>query len=214
MNHSRLSLHRTFPVWVAAFFAFGCSPKPAQTASTTADTTKAAPAVSPIFLAAAQAALPPAGFTAADLPDPNSAGAQLVAQYCQTCHSLPTPLMHSATDWPSVVRRMLLRMDRVAPDFKLQVPDAGQRIVLLDYMLANALKVSGATLPAGPGREAFARTCSRCHELPDPRQHSGSDWIVVVRRMNGHMEQMLGQTLPTDTRDQITNYLERIGGRK
>ena len=35
--------------------------------------------------------------------------------------------MHSATDWPSVVRRMWLRMDRLPESLHVAVPDQGDR---------------------------------------------------------------------------------------
>ncbi len=46
----------------------------------------------------------------AELPEPNSAGAKLVTQYCMQCHALPTPKQHSASGWPSTVTRMNMRM--------------------------------------------------------------------------------------------------------
>lgn len=162
-----------------------------------------------LLLASAKVALPPSGIAAADLPQPNSEGARLVVAYCVRCHALPTPTIHSATDWPSVLRRMWLRADRVAPAFNVPVPTTAERITILRYMLDNALRVSGAALPAGPGRETFSTTCSRCHELPDPRQHSAADWAAVVIRMRGHMQEMLGLSLGREEMTQIILYLER-----
>lgn len=166
-----------------------------------------------LLLAAANVALPPPGITAADLPEPNSMGAKLVATYCGQCHNMPTPQMHSATDWPGVARRMWLRMGLLSPSLGVKVPTLADRFAMLDYLTGNALKVSGATLPAGRGREAFAEVCSRCHALPDPRVHSSADWPTVFARMEQNMIRM---QVPPPTRDQTSDlllYLQTVASR-
>jgi hypothetical protein len=40
-----------------------------------------------------------------------------------------------------------------------------------------------------PAGRLFARTCSQCHALPDPRQHTAGQWPSVVARMELHMRQ-------------------------
>src|SRR6266511_4527675 len=75
-----------------------------------------------LLLAAASIALPPEGVAPGDLPEPDSRGAQLVAKFCAQCHALPAPTQHSATDWPSVVRRMWLRMEWLPDSLGVQVP--------------------------------------------------------------------------------------------
>jgi hypothetical protein len=35
----------------------------------------------------------------------------------------------------------------------------------------------------------FAQTCSQCHALPDPRQHSAGQWPGVIARMEQYMRQ-------------------------
>jgi cytochrome c5 len=167
-----------------------------------------------LLLAAANVALPPPGVTAADLPEPNSKGAQLVGEYCGQCHNIPTPQMHSATDWPSIARRMWLRMELLPPTLGVKVPAAAERFVMLDYLNTNALKVSGSTLPPGAGREAFSQVCSRCHALPDPRTHSREDWPTVYARMERNMERM---KVPPPTREQTSDillYLQMVASRQ
>jgi cytochrome c5 len=167
-----------------------------------------------LLLAAANVALPPPGVTPADLPDPASRGGQLVANYCAQCHDLPTPQMHSATDWPSIARRMWLRMELLPSTLGVKVPTAAERFAILDYMTANALKVSGSTLPAGPGRDAFSQICSRCHALPDPRVHSREDWPTVFARMELNMQRM---KVPPPTREQTSDillYLQTVASRQ
>jgi cytochrome c5 len=163
-----------------------------------------------LLLAAARVALPPP-MAAADLPDPQSQGAQLTAQFCGgACHGIPAPSAHSATDWPVVLRRMWLRAGKLdTAALHVAVPDNAQRIVISEYMIANALKVSAGTLPDFPGRDQYVATCGRCHGLPDARQHSAQDWASVVRRMNTRMETMLKEALTPDQIQRVVMYLER-----
>jgi cytochrome c5 len=162
-----------------------------------------------LILAAARVALPPP-MAAADLPDPEGQGAQLTAQFCGgACHGIPAPSAHSATDWPVVLRRMWLRAGALDTALHVPVPDNAQRIVISEYMIANALKATAGTLPDFPGRDEFLATCTRCHGLPDVRTHSAEDWAAVVRRMNTRMETMLRQTLTPDQIQRVVMFLER-----
>jgi cytochrome c5 len=140
-----------------------------------------------------------------DLPEAGSNRAQLVAKYCAQCHALPAPTAHSATDWPSVARRMWLRMEWLPDSVGVHVPTSAERYEMLQYLTVNALKVSGSVLPAGRGREAFAQVCSRCHALPDPRVHSKDDWAIVYARMERNMERMKVRP-PTSQQTQETLY--------
>ncbi len=183
----------------------------ARSAEVPVNDSGASPALSQtdeLLLAAAKVALPPPGFTAPDLPDPHSVGASALATYCAQCHNLPTPSMHSATDWPSVVRRMWLRMERLTGTSNVRVPDAGERAALLNYLIANALHVSGSSLTAGRGREEFALVCSRCHALPDPGVHSAQDWLAVFMRMERNMERMKVRQATAEETDRILSYLQ------
>jgi cytochrome c5 len=170
-----------------------------------------------LLFAAATIALPPAGVTPGDLPEPTSRGAQLVAKYCAQCHALPTPTAHSATDWPSVARRMWLRMDWLPESLEVLVPTNAERYEILQYLTRDALKVSDRTLPPGPGREAFVLICSRCHALPDPRVHSKEDWGIVFARMERNMERMKVAPPTGEQPGQILSYLQTVaagGGRR
>ena len=167
-----------------------------------------------LLLAAANIALPPPGVTPADLPEPNSRGAQLVAQFCAQCHHLPTPQMHSATDWPSIARRMWLRTEWLSPTLGVKVPTMAERFAMLDYLTTHALRVTAANLPPGPGRETFELVCSRCHALPDPRVHSPADWPAVFSRMQQNMERMKVAALTRSQTSDILLYLQSVTSRQ
>jgi len=195
-------------------FSFGaCRQAPrAATSQASADTAPPLSRTDRLLLAAASIALPPPGVDPGDLPEPNSRGAQLVAKFCVQCHALPAPTQHSATDWPSVARRMWLRMEWLPDSLGVQVPADAERYEILQYLTVNALKVSGTALPAGRGREAFALICSRCHALPDPRVHSKEDWAVVFARMERNMERMKVAPPTAQQTEEILYYLQNQRG--
>lgn len=167
-----------------------------------------------LLLAAAKVALPPAGLAPGDLPDPSSREAQLVVTYCSQCHALPTPMAHSATDWPSVARRMWLRMEMLPESLGVKTPTPAERGVILSYLLANSLKVSGAVLPAGKGRDEFSVVCNQCHALPDPRVHSADDWPAVYARMERNMERMQVKAPGGQVSTDILLYLQTVAGKR
>jgi cytochrome c5 len=174
---------------------------PAASAETRADA---------LLLAAAKIALPPPGIDSGDLAEPESPGAHLVDHFCNQCHPLPSPAMHSATDWPRVLRRMWLRMDRLPDSLGIRTANEGERGTVLKYLMANALQVSGAELPKGPGREEFAAICSRCHALPDVKIHASGDWPSVFMRMERNMERM-NVSLPSgEQTSKILLYLQDV----
>jgi hypothetical protein len=164
-----------------------------------------------LLFAAATIGLPPAGVAPGDLPEPNSPRAQLVVRYCTQCHALPAPTQHSATDWPSVARRMWLRMEWLPESLGVHTPTEAERYETLQYLTTNALRVSGTVLPEGRGRETFALICSRCHALPDPGVHSRGDWGVVFARMERNMERMKVAPPTGDQVEEILAYLQTAG---
>jgi cytochrome c5 len=162
-----------------------------------------------LILAAAMVGLP-APMPMSQLPDSGSEGAKLVVTYCaQGCHGIPSPGAHSQTDWPVVLRRMWLRMDKIDTTYHVAVPTNAERVLIMDYLIAHSFQAASGLLPAAPGRELFVATCTQCHGLPDVRQHSAEDWVAVVRRMNGHMEQILGKVLSQDQMQRIVLYLDK-----
>jgi mono/diheme cytochrome c family protein len=204
-----------FPVVAVLLMATlaACRSGPAPAGSTAGTQSSPLSQNDRLLLAAAKVALPPPGIAAGDLPDPQSRGAQLLTEYCAQCHSLPAPTQHSATDWPSVVRRMWLRMDFLPDSLGIKVPTPADRFTLLSYLNANALKVSGTVLPAGKGRDEFSVVCSQCHSLPDPRVHSAEDWPTVYSRMERNMERMQVQPPSGTVSQDILLYLQTVAGK-
>ena len=64
----------------------------------------------------------------------------------------------------------------------------------------------GLDTPAG---RAFSATCSQCHALPDPVQHTAADWPAVVLRMQRNMVAMGKPVPPQSTLHAIDAYLRK-----
>ena len=200
----------TSRVWpgVMAAVLLGCQgPAPRQagtTAGAAANPAVGAAAQAPQtdherrLYAAALIALPPDGVQPESLPDPLSRGAQLLTAYCTQCHALPSPAMHGAQDWPSVARRMWVRIDMLHGELGVTVPGPGDRVALLNYLIANALKVS-AHLPPGlvgtPSRRcAAAATCCRTRgsTLPRTGRRSSCAWSATWSASRSRRHQSAG----------------------
>jgi len=206
---------RAHLIAAASLVLIGCAkPEPAPLASTGTTAGSSAPlsAMDSRLLAAATILLPPEGLVPDSLPDHTSRGAAVLTGYCSQCHALPSPAMHAAQDWPSTARRMWVRIDMLHGMLGVRVPTAGDRVAMLNYLIANSLKVA-ENLPAGPGRDVFQAMCSRCHLLPDPRQHSGPDWAAVIMRMERNMERMKVSGVSNAQAQQIIGYLESASRR-
>ncbi len=52
----------------------------------------------------------PENMAPVQLPEPESAAAQLHKRFCGQCHGAPSPAVHTAAHWPSVLYRMQSRM--------------------------------------------------------------------------------------------------------
>jgi cytochrome c2 len=170
--------------------------------------------------------LPPS-FEARQLPQSESAGAQLTVRYCVQCHNLPNPAMHHAAKWPATVARMVKRMEgrgnlgTLMSDMMAGVsaPSDEETKTLVAYLRRHAQK------PLDPKRypdvnrpegEAFRLACGQCHVLPDPGRHTAAEWPSVVARMQENMEWMnrvVGtKPVPGEPQlrvDEINAFLER-----
>ena len=173
--------------------------------------------------------LPPT-FEPRQLPEPDSPGAGLVLRYCVQCHNLPNPAMHERAKWPTVFKRMVLRMrgggnmGTLMKDMMAGVsaPTVEEAQTLLAYLQRHAqrpLDPRRTPLDA-PEAQSFKLACQQCHVLPDPRRHTASEWPAVVARMQQNMEWMnrvVGNRHPPDEPqlrvEEIESYLKRYARR-
>jgi len=144
--------------------------------------------------------LPPT-FAARQLPQPKSRGARLVIGYCVQCHNLPNPAMHHAAKWPTIVERMVLRMEGKGNLGTLmaemmagvKAPSEAETKEIVAYLRRHAQRpLDPARYPEinRPSGEAFRVACNQCHVLPDPKRYTAGEWRVVVARMQENMEWM------------------------
>ena len=144
--------------------------------------------------------LPPT-FDARQLPQAKSRGAQLTLRYCVQCHNLPNPAMHHAAKWPSIVERMVKRMEgrgnmgALMADMMagINVPSEEEIRTVVGYLRRHAQRPLDPVRYPGVNRaegEAFRLACNQCHVLPDPQRHTAAEWRAVVARMQENMEWM------------------------
>jgi len=163
------------------------------------------------------AQLPP-GIEPKELPDPQSNGAKLLAQYCTQCHDLPSPGMHSAQAWPSVVERMNQRMQMMSSRnmmgmmHDIKAPEDRELEVLIAYLQKYAQKPLDKSqyedLNSTAGK-TFDVICSQCHALPDPKQHTGDEWPAVVQRMVQNMKLMSKSVPDEETVEMVLGFLQK-----
>ena len=141
--------------------------------------------------------LPPT-FEARALPEPGSEGVRLTLRYCVQCHNLPNPAMHHAAKWPTIVQRMVGRMEGRGNMGTLmanmmagvKAPAAEETRVLVAYLRKHSqapLDLKRYPEVDRPSGEAFRVACGQCHVLPDPRRHTAAEWHAVVARMQENM---------------------------
>lgn len=95
--------------------------------------------------------MPPA-IGPAELPEPNSAGAKLVTQYCMQCHGLPSPKQHIASGWSPTIARMNSRMQWMSRNnspMNIQAPTGEELRTLTAYLQKHAAVPEAATPPDG-----------------------------------------------------------------
>lgn len=160
--------------------------------------------------------LPP-GTTPERLPDPNNPGAKLLSQYCSQCHNLPSPAMHTALEWQSVLSRMINRMETMAGRrgmmgrmMKLEILSSDEQDSLLIYLRKYALrpaKLESIESGETPGLSLFRKICSQCHASPDPGLHHATEWPSVVDRMKQNMKSMDRHEISDQERNEILGFL-------
>ena len=141
-------------------------------------------------------------------PGPDSAGARLVHRYCGQCHFPPAPGQHTAGQWAEVVPRMELVMNLTrgmgARGDHIQVPEPGERAVILAYLEDHALRPLDELDQAPPAYDAL---CGDCHAAPDPAAYPSADWPTLLARMERHRVSMLRPVADPAARASVAAYL-------
>ncbi len=185
--------------------------------------------------------LMPEGLKPEQMPDANSEGAKLTVLYCSQCHGIPYPAGHSESDWVVIMRKMMLliqqseylgsrggmmggmrggmmsRRNMPMGMMNAKVPTQSEQKEILAYLQANSLKtISENELPdlSGPQAEEFKNTCSRCHALPSPYQHTAEQWPAVVERMRKHMKDYNMAGITDEEENSVIKYLQTAAAKQ
>lgn len=158
----------------------------------------------------------PRSIAPAQLPEPQSEGAHLVAKYCVQCHHLPNPAMHTAARWKTIVDRMVWRMrgggnlGAVMKELMegVEAPTAAEAAVLTAYLQRHGQQEMDASDPVlrTEAGQIYVLACTQCHALPDPKRHTAREWPDVVHRMQRHMR--WANTVTGDTQLRTTPELD------
>ena len=173
------------------------------------------------------AGLPPANFVPENLPERDARGAAILAAYCVQCHWLPAPQMHTAAEWPLLVRRMQMRARTLRARMggphtselvgqillsgmaSTELPSPEDSDSLVAYLQRNGFPAAGPEEPSDtPGGQVFERVCRTCHELPAPSAHTAQEWSGVVARMRGNMLAMDVPPITDEEYLEIVAYLQ------
>lgn len=176
------------------------------------------------------AGLPPTAFDATLLPEREAQGARLLQVYCVQCHGLPVPHMHTAEEWPTVLRRMYLRTEtlrrhmggrvterllgemRMVGMAAVDIPSHEEQDSLIAYLIRHAFPgLERSELPEGPGKTLFLERCGTCHMTPDPAAHTLDEWGLILARMQGNMAAMDVRPVSEEERESLLRYLEAAG---
>lgn len=154
--------------------------------------------------------LPPASYRLEDLPEQGSRAVGLQQAYCLQCHGVSSPKMHSADEWPILVRRMLMRgaalgsrlggprTEGMVDDMLMaglrtaEIPAAEDVDSLVAYFQRNAFPAAAESeIPDTPDAALYVDRCSACHDTPSPAAHPADEVQALVARMSA-MGAMLG----------------------
>lgn len=179
------------------------------------------------LVASTATGLPPTSYRLADLPEPEARGASLQQVYCVQCHGIASPKMHTAEEWPILIRRMVMRArtlrDRLqgsriegevdemlmAGLQSANIPTGEDQDSLIAYFTRHGLPAAApGEIGDSPDAQLYLEYCSLCHEAPSPTAHGPDGAQALVYRMSAMME-ILGMDPPDEAQKQrIVVYLQ------
>ena len=151
----------------------------------------------------------PTGINPDALPDAQGHGATLLTIYCVQCHDLPTPTMHTAAEWHSVLDRMdkHIQQRRGGMLSRVAMPSKKDWNDLHEYLAQHGQKPLDISayddLDSAEG-QAFQVSCSQCHAAPDPSMHTANEWPRIVLRMKYNMSDAGKEVPDTPTTDLLS----------
>ena len=180
------------------------------------------------LIASVGTGLPPASYRMEDLPEQGSRAVGLQQAYCLQCHGLSSPRMHASEEWPTLVRRMLMRgaalgsrlggprSEGMVDEMLMaglrtaELPPAEDVDSLVAYFQRNAFPAAAADeLPEGPETALYVEKCAACHATPSLSAHPPEEAQALVARMSA-LGAMLGmEQLTADEQARIVAFLQQ-----
>jgi cytochrome c5 len=136
--------------------------------------------------------------------------------------------MHSAEEWPTLIRRMLMRasaLDRRlgGPRSEEMVDEmlmAGLRTAVLPpaedvdslvaYFQRNAFPAAvESEIPDTPEAALYVEKCSACHETPSPTAHGPEDAQALVARMSAMMAMLGMEQLTAEDQSRLVAFMQQ-----
>ncbi|MFQ6093725.1 MAG: hypothetical protein ACE5OR_13810 [bacterium] len=142
-----------------------------------------------------------------DLPGYGSREAKLYLKACAQCHSTPSPKRYSRQEWKTIFDRMDRRMEMC---MMARSMNEEEKRIILKYLMDNAFEqIEERRLSSLNSDEAgvFKEVCSRCHALPDPKQHSPGEWVEIVDRMREHQRAEGKPSMSQEVKEKIFKFL-------
>lgn len=176
--------------------------------------------------------LPPEDYRRAELPESGSHAVALMEAYCVQCHWIPSPQMHSAEEWPILMRRMEMRSrslqnrmqgemsERIMGEMMMAgmghsiIPTEAEQDTIVRYLQRNALPVvEPDSLDDSEGAALYVEVCTRCHQTPNPRAHTVEEWrSQVLPRMQSNMARLGLERMTSQEQRRILDFLaEELG---
>jgi hypothetical protein len=180
------------------------------------------------LIASVGTGLPPASYRLEDLPEQGSRAVGLQQAYCLQCHGVSSPRMHSSDEWPTLVRRMLMRgaalgsrlggprTEGMVDDMLMaglrtaELPPAEDVDSLVAYFQRNAFPgAAESEIPDTPDAALYVEKCSGCHDTPSPAAHPAGELQALVARMSA-MGAMLGMDqLTADEQSRLVAFMQQ-----
>lgn len=180
------------------------------------------------LIASVGTGLPPTSYRLEDLPEQGSRAVGLQQVYCLQCHGVSSPRMHSAAEWPILVRRMLMRGaalgSRLGGPRSESMVDAmlmaGLRTAdlppredvdtLVAYFVRHAFPAAAeGEIPDTPAAQLYVQKCSGCHETPSPTAHGPEDARALVARMSAMMGMLGMPQLTANEQDRLVAFMQQ-----
>ncbi|MBT8477794.1 MAG: cytochrome c [Gemmatimonadetes bacterium] len=180
------------------------------------------------LIASVGTGLPPTSYRLEDLPEQGSRAVGLQQAYCLQCHGVSSPRMHSSDEWPTLVRRMLMRGAALGSRLggprtegmvdgmlmaglrTAELPPAEDVDSLVAYFQRNAFPAAAESeLPDTPDAALYVEKCSGCHDTPSPSAHPAEELQALVARMSA-LGAMLGMDqLTEDEQSRLVAFMQQ-----